>query len=202
VSERGRLPLVWRWPRLPRDRNRRRDLLRVLRQRESESRVLGGPDMPHGDTPWPGRPAVSGLRKYERDADGRWGRVIFFGFRRRRVRRRRSAHRRRIGARRVCGVGQSRCRSVSKRQPGGHNRRLHTGRVAVHTCNTQQSAYFSCQSRFTASTSCSRVPDQDTKCSASAPYGYACLSTLPAGCVQLPATGGATIACCPAFPAQ
>jgi hypothetical protein len=70
------------------------------------------------------------------------------------------------------------------------------------TCNTQQSAYSACQSRFTASTGCSRVPDQDAKCGTSTPYGYACLSTLPAGCVQLPPTGGATIACCPAFPAQ
>ncbi len=70
------------------------------------------------------------------------------------------------------------------------------------SCDTQQSAYSACQSRFTASTSCSRVPDQDAKCSAAAPYGYGCLSTLPSGCVQLPPTGGATIACCPAFPAQ
>lgn len=70
------------------------------------------------------------------------------------------------------------------------------------TCDTQQNAYFACQSQFTGSTSCSRVPDQDAKCSASAPYGYGCLSMLPAGCVQLPPTGGATIACCPAFPAH
>jgi hypothetical protein len=66
-------------------------------------------------------------------------------------------------------------------------------------CDTQQNAYFSCQSRFASSTSCSRTPAQDAKCSASAPFGYGCLGTLPAGCVQLPPTGGATIACCPTF---
>jgi hypothetical protein len=66
-------------------------------------------------------------------------------------------------------------------------------------CDTQQNAYFSCGSRFATKTSCSRTPDQDAKCSASAPYGYGCLGALPAGCVQLPPTGGATIACCPAF---
>ena len=66
-------------------------------------------------------------------------------------------------------------------------------------CDTQHDAYFACQSRFTSATSCSRLPAQDGKCSASAPYGYGCLGALPAGCVQLPPTGGATLACCPAF---
>jgi hypothetical protein len=70
------------------------------------------------------------------------------------------------------------------------------------SCDTQQNAYFACQSRFASSTSCSRVPDQDSKCGPTAPYGYGCLSTLPSGCVQLPATGGATLACCTMFPAQ
>jgi hypothetical protein len=66
-------------------------------------------------------------------------------------------------------------------------------------CDTQHDGYFACQSRFTSQTSCSRLPAQDGKCSGSAPYGYGCLGALPAGCVQLPPTGGATIACCPAF---
>jgi hypothetical protein len=66
-------------------------------------------------------------------------------------------------------------------------------------CDTQENAYNACQSRFVSATSCDRLPDQDGKCSATAPYGFGCLSSVPSECMQLPPTGGTTVACCPAF---
>jgi hypothetical protein len=66
-------------------------------------------------------------------------------------------------------------------------------------CDTQQDAYDACQSRFVSATSCDRLPDQDGKCAAATPYGFGCLSTVPSQCVELPPTGGVTVACCPAF---
>ena len=66
-------------------------------------------------------------------------------------------------------------------------------------CDAAQNAYFACQSKFAARTGCSRLGALDAKCGAAAPYAFGCLGAIPAGCTALPPTGGATVACCPAF---
>jgi hypothetical protein len=70
-------------------------------------------------------------------------------------------------------------------------------------CDTQQNAYFTCQSAFASSTMCTRLgANNDAKCAAATPFAFGCLSSLPAGCVVLPTSSSATIACCPAFPSR
>ncbi len=70
-------------------------------------------------------------------------------------------------------------------------------------CDTQQNAYFACQSAFASSSGCTRLgANNDAKCAAATPYAFGCLSSLPTGCVVLPTSSSATIACCPAFPAR
>lgn len=67
-------------------------------------------------------------------------------------------------------------------------------------CDSEALALRDCESKAIAATHCDRLPAQDSTCTTAAPYAFGCLSTVPKSCTVLPPTGGATIACCPAFP--
>jgi hypothetical protein len=66
-------------------------------------------------------------------------------------------------------------------------------------CDSFVTGDLSCQSQFVQRTACTRVRGSDARCSAAAPYAFGCLAAIPSGCSELPATGGAAIACCPTF---